>query len=73
MKVGSAIASSDDVYVHVPMTSVIRTSDGANLIGTLQHSGARPWFELKKGANTVRLSADGGAGSVTLTHQPVWY
>jgi hypothetical protein len=73
VKIGSSIASDDAVFIDVAQTTVLRDNDGANLIGTLTHSGARPWFELKAGLNTVRLSADSGAGSAVLKYRPVWY
>lgn len=73
VKIGSAIAASDQVAVDVRETQVLRQGDGANLIGTLSHSGARPWFELQAGNNVVRLSADSGTGSAVLKFRPVWY
>ena len=73
VKVSSSIAAADTVTVDVEETTVVRKNDSANIIGSLSHSGARPWFELKPGANTVRLSADSGAGSAVLKYKTVWY
>jgi hypothetical protein len=73
LKVGSDVGAGDGVTADVTATSAVRDSDGANLIGAITHSGARAWFALGRGANTVTLSADGGAGTATLTYQPVYY
>lgn len=73
LKVGTDLAAGDSLAVDVEGTAVVRASDGANLIAGLTHSGARPWFLLGRGANTVTLSADSGAGSAVLTFQPVYY
>lgn len=73
LKVGTDLAAGDGLDVDVAATSILRDSDGANLIGAVTHSGARSWFGLRRGTNTVTLSADGGAGSAVLTFQPVYY
>lgn len=73
LKLGTGIASDDMVTVDVEQTTVFRTNDGANIIWTLTHSGARPWMVLKKGVNTLRLSADTGAGSAVLKYKPIWF
>lgn len=73
VKVGTALAAGDGITVDVDATTVLRDSDGANLVGAVTHSGARAWFGLQRGANDVVLSADGGAGTVDLTFRPVWY
>jgi hypothetical protein len=73
LKVGTDLALGDSLAVDVVGTSVVRTSDSANLIAALTHSGSRPWFVLGRGANSVTLSADSGAGSAVLTFQPVYY
>jgi hypothetical protein len=46
-----------------------RTSDSANVVGSVTHSGARMWFGLLTGSNTVTLSASGGSGSASLVHR----
>ena len=73
VKAGLDLAAGDSLALDVLATSVVRESDGANLIGSVTHSGARSWFGLGRGANTVTLTADGGAGSAVLTYQPVYY
>lgn len=73
VKVGTALAAGDGLAVDVLATSAVRDSDGANLIGAVTHSGARPWLGLGRGNNTVTLSADSGAGSAVLTFEPVYY
>lgn len=73
LKVGTDLAVGDALTVDVDATAVARESDGANLIGGLTHSGARPWFLLGRGANAVTLTADSGAGSAVLTFRPVYY
>lgn len=73
VKAGTDVAAGDSVFLDVHATTVTRTSDNANLIGALTHSGARAWFALARGANTVTLSADSGTGSAVLTFQPVYY
>jgi len=73
VKVGTAIANGDGVLVDAESDAVTRTSDGANLIGALTHSGARSWFRLGRGASSVTLTADSGTGSGTLSFWPVYY
>lgn len=73
VKFGTALASGDSLTADVLATSVVRTSDAANLIGSVTHSGARAWLGLRRGSNTVKLTADSGAGSAVLTFQPVYY
>ena len=73
VKAGTDLADGDSLTLDVQATSISRASDSANLIGSLTHSGARPWFALGRGANTVTLSADGGAGTAVLTYQPIYY
>lgn len=73
VKAGTALAAGDALTLDVLKTSAVRRSDGANLIGAVTHSGARAWLVLGRGANTVTLSADSGAGSAVLTFRPVYY
>lgn len=73
VKAGTDLAAGDGLTLDVLATSILRDSDGANLIGAVTHSGARAWLALRRGANTVTLSADSGAGSAVLTFQPVYY
>jgi hypothetical protein len=73
LKLGTAIAGGDTVRLSGDAATVLRDSDGANLIGAVTHSGARSWFRLGRGTNTVTLSADSGAGSAVLRYWPVFY
>lgn len=73
VQLGTSVAVGDTVTVDVEDTTALRSSDGANLVGAVTHSGARAWFGLQRGTNDVALSADGGAGTVDLTFRPVWY
>jgi len=73
VKAGTDLADGDSLTLDVLATSILRASDSANLIGAVTHSGARAWMSLRRGSNTLTLSADGGAGSATLTYQPVYY
>ncbi|WP_353809071.1 hypothetical protein [Agromyces sp. SYSU T00194] len=73
VKLGSSVADADSVSVDVAETTVIRESDSANIIGAVSHSGARAWFGLLRGDNTITLSADAGAGTVDLRFRPLWY
>lgn len=72
VKAGTSVAAGDTVTVDVEQTTVARESDGANLIGSITHSGARAWFGLLRGANTIKLTADGGAGTATLRFREKW-
>lgn len=72
VQVGSAVAVADSVTLDVENSLIERASDGANLIGAVTHSGARAWFGLKRGDNTVELTADSGAGSATVRWLEKW-
>lgn len=42
------------------------STNGANRLGDISHSGARHWFGLLPGANGVTLTASAGTGSAQL-------
>lgn len=67
--IGASIAAGDSVVVDLAAWSLIRTSDGANLIGTLSRSGARALLPIPMGASSLACSA-AGAGHVTLSFKP---
>lgn len=47
------------------------TDAGVNQLGTVTHSGARPWMVLIPGVNTFTLgSIGGGPGNVVISYQP---
>lgn len=72
VRVGSAIAGGDDVFLNVDTFTATRTSDSANLIGAVTRSGSRPWMVLLPGNNTITLTATSGAGTVDMTWQPAY-
>ena len=72
VKVGSAIASGDDVFLDVEEYTAARVSDSANLVGAVTRSGARNWMALLPGTNTLTLTASAGAGTVDLTYAPAY-
>lgn len=72
VQVGSSIAAADSVLLDVRTFSATRDSDGANLIGAITRSGARPWMVLSPGVNTVELTATSGTGTVTMTYAPAY-
>lgn len=73
VKVGTAIAAGDMVRLNADLATAVRDSDDANLIGAVTHSGNRAWMRLGRGANTLTLSADSGAGTAVLRYWPVYY
>jgi hypothetical protein len=73
LKLGTALAIGDSITVDVDQTTVKRTSDSANLIGAVTHSGARAWMGLLPGTNSIQLTTDIGAGAASITYQPVYY
>ncbi|MDQ3028894.1 MAG: phage tail family protein [Actinomycetota bacterium] len=72
VRLGSAVAGGDSVTLDVAQFTARRTSDGANLIGAVTRSGARPWFVLSPGGNSVQLTASSGSGTADLTWQPAY-
>jgi len=72
VRLGSNVAVADSVFLDVDLFTATRSSDGANLIGAITRSGARPWMVLSPGGNTVTLTAGSGAGTVDMTWQPAY-
>lgn len=72
VRVGSSIAAGDSVFLDVDQFSAVRDSDGANLIGAITRSGARPWMVISPGSNTLTLTATSGSGTVDMTWQPAY-
>lgn len=70
LSLGTSIAGGDWVDVDAGAGTVIRHSDGANLIGTLTNSGAIEWMPLYRGVNTLHLVAASGSGQVVITYRP---
>jgi hypothetical protein len=73
LKVGTSVAVGDKVTVDVDQTTVVRTSDSANLIGAVTHSGSRAWMGLQRGANSLTLATDVGTGTATVKFQPMYF
>lgn len=72
LRVGISIAAADSVLLDVDTFTATRESDGANLIGTVTRSGARPWMVLSPGFNTLTLTADSGTGTAEITWRPAY-
>lgn len=72
VQLGSAVAAGDAVVLDVEDALAVRASDGANLIGSVTHSGSRAWFGLRRGVNQVELTATSGAGQVLLRWRERW-
>lgn len=72
VRLGSSVASADKVTLNVEAFTATRQSDGANLIGAVTRSGARPWMVLSPGGNTLTLTAQSGSGTADLTWQPAY-
>lgn len=72
LRMGSSVAVGDEIVLDVDLFKVRRDSDGANLIGAVSRSGARPWMVLNTGGNTLSLSAASGAGTALVQWQPAY-
>lgn len=72
VQMGSAIGAGDAVTLNVDAYTAVRSSDGANMIGGVTRSGARPWIVLSPGANSVVLTATSGTGTATFTWYPAY-
>lgn len=70
LSLGTSIAGGDWVDVDAGSGTVVRHSDGANLIGTLTNSGAIEWMPLYRGENTLHLVAASGSGQVIIEYRP---
>ena len=72
VRLGSAVAAADSVALDVSWFKATRESDGANMIGAVSRSGARPWMVLSPGGNTLELTASSGTGTADVTWQPAY-
>lgn len=66
VKAGTSIATGDWVDLDLDTWTAIRNSDGANVIGTITHSGAHQWMVLLKGVNALTLTTGSGTGTAVL-------
>lgn len=69
VKVGTTIAGGDKVTLDLDDWTAVRTSDAANLIGAVTHSGARQWMPIERGANSLVLSVSAGTGTVNVKYR----
>jgi hypothetical protein len=70
VQIAGSISGGDSIVVDTGAASVVRTSDGANLIGALTQSGAREFMRLARGSNTLDLSATAGSGNCGVVFSP---
>lgn len=66
----TSISAGDSVVVDTKYPRVKRTSDSANLIGTVTNSGSRSFMEVERGSNTLTLAATSGTGNAVLAYYP---
>jgi hypothetical protein len=60
--------------VDVDDCTVVRNSDGANMIGKLSHSGARSWMRLGRNESQLQLTASGsGSGHALVRYSPAYF
>jgi hypothetical protein len=63
LSLGAVIAGGDSIVLDLDAYTATRTSDSANMIGAVAHSGSRHWLALVPGANPLTLTASAGAGN----------
>lgn len=73
VKLGYALAAANTAVVDVDAETAMNTTSSTNIIGAVSNSGSRAWFALGKGANTVTLTADAGAGSASVKHRAKFF
>lgn len=69
----TTIDTGDSVLVDTKYPRIKRTSDQANLIGTVSNVGARSFMVLKPGDNSLQLTASSGTGGAVVTFYPPHY
>jgi hypothetical protein len=73
MTVDTLVQPGYKVDVNVGDYTVLREYDGAEISGTVDHSGFRGWFKLNPGANTIKLTSSGiGTGNAILKYRPAF-
>lgn len=72
MRLGAAVANGDQVVIQSDprVLTVVRQSDGANMVGSITRSGSREWMPLKPGENDLEMTVTAGTGTVDFTFQP---
>ena len=73
VQAGTDVAIGDKVTLDCDQYTATRTSDAANLIGVVTHSGARHWMPLAKGANSLTLTGASGTGTCAVKYRPAWW
>ena len=68
--INTSISSGDSVVVETKYPRVKRTSDSANLIGSVTSSGARQFMTAERGNNNMTLTATSGAGNAVVSFYP---
>jgi phage-related protein len=69
----TTLSSGDSIVVECRYPRVRRTSDSANLIGTVSNSGARSFMQLEPGNNSLALTTTSGPGSAVVSFRPPHY
>jgi hypothetical protein len=65
------IGAFDSVILDVGNYIATRSSDLVNVVGTISHSGARPWMVFKPGGNVITLSSSSPSmGNAIMSFQP---
>jgi hypothetical protein len=70
---GVTVAGADKVTLDCDMYTAIRTSDSANLIGSVTHSGSRNWMYVRPGTNTMLLTGSSGSGNCSVKYRPAYW
>jgi hypothetical protein len=65
----AVIAAGHSLVLNV-LAYTATTDAGVNQLGTVSHSGARPWMVLIPGVNTFTLGSSSGAGNAVVSYQP---
>lgn len=66
LRLGTTVSGGDSITCNLYNNTAIRTSDGANMIGTVTHSGSRRWMVLQRGGNVLTLTGSSGSGTATM-------
>jgi len=70
---GVNIIGGDKLTLDCDLYTAIRTSDSANLIGVVAHSGSRQWMFVQPGTNTMLLTGSAGSGTCSVKYQPAFW
>lgn len=72
LQLNTVILAGDAVTVDIANSTAYRASDGANLSGSIAHSGTKRWMSYNPGVNIVTLTSSNSSdtGSATLSFVP---